>query len=342
MSKFKGDYMGFTYNGIHSSDLGIVRTSDGSRFNENLLPTSQDKTVQVPGRDGTYYFGSYYTQKPINVSFAFDALTEEQILYMQQVFGDKKPHGLVFDERPYKEYQAKVTGTATIKYIPFDEGDSGRLYKGEGTISFTCYQPMAVCKHKYLDDEYYQDFDNIEEWRAASGLLETQGKYDTFQFVDKYEDLDKESAPTEEIARLKTYNSGVEGADWVLKVNANNAKFRQMKLVVRDSNNKEYGSLFFKGCGVKSKQGFTDNALTFNSKTGLIEGWYENQNEGQNFKIKTGTIYNDCLRGGEFFKIPVNIRHNPVSNDEPVEIYFDIEGVSGGTGITLDYDYYYY
>jgi hypothetical protein len=39
MSEFKGDYMGFTYNGSHSSDLGIVRVSNGSRFDENLLPT---------------------------------------------------------------------------------------------------------------------------------------------------------------------------------------------------------------------------------------------------------------------------------------------------------------
>jgi hypothetical protein len=46
MSDFRGDYMGFTYGidpasgkPIHSSDLGIVRVSDGSRFNENLLPT---------------------------------------------------------------------------------------------------------------------------------------------------------------------------------------------------------------------------------------------------------------------------------------------------------------
>jgi hypothetical protein len=49
-AEFKGDYMGFSFgigekdaNGneklIHSSELGIVRTSDGSRFNENLLPT---------------------------------------------------------------------------------------------------------------------------------------------------------------------------------------------------------------------------------------------------------------------------------------------------------------
>jgi hypothetical protein len=33
------DYVGFTFNGVHSSSLGIVRTSEGSRFNENLLPT---------------------------------------------------------------------------------------------------------------------------------------------------------------------------------------------------------------------------------------------------------------------------------------------------------------
>jgi len=39
MSVLRGDYIGFSYNGIHSSDLGIVRVSEGSRFNENLLPT---------------------------------------------------------------------------------------------------------------------------------------------------------------------------------------------------------------------------------------------------------------------------------------------------------------
>ena len=66
------DYIGFTFNGIHSSELGIKRTSDGSRFNENLLPTSEDKTVQIPGGDGTYYFGSYYIQKQFDISFAFD------------------------------------------------------------------------------------------------------------------------------------------------------------------------------------------------------------------------------------------------------------------------------
>jgi hypothetical protein len=61
-------------------------------------------------------------------------LTEEQIVEIKRLFGDKKIHDLVFDEMPYKTYRAKVTGTATMKYIPFAEGNTNRLYKGEGTV----------------------------------------------------------------------------------------------------------------------------------------------------------------------------------------------------------------
>ena len=149
--RFQGDYMGFSYGTkadgtpMHSSDLGIVRVSDGSRFNENLLPTIQDKTVQIPGGDGTYYFGSYYTQRQFTIPFAFDDLSEEELANLKRHFGDKQVHDLIFDEAPYKTYRAKVTGTATIKYIPFAEGKNNRLYKGEGSIQFTCYEPFARC-----------------------------------------------------------------------------------------------------------------------------------------------------------------------------------------------------
>ena len=34
----KGDYIGFTFGDVHSSELGLVRVSDGSRYNEDLLP----------------------------------------------------------------------------------------------------------------------------------------------------------------------------------------------------------------------------------------------------------------------------------------------------------------
>lgn len=168
MAGIKGDYTGFTYNGVHSSELGITRVSDGSRYNENLLPTMQDKTVQVPGADGTYYFGSFYTQRQFNVSFAFDDLTEAQVARLKSHFGDKGVHDLIFDETPYKIWSAKVTGTATIKYLPFAEGETNRLYKGEGSIQFTCYKPYARCEKKSLAD--FAKWENIDEWAEASGL----------------------------------------------------------------------------------------------------------------------------------------------------------------------------
>lgn len=182
MAAQKGDYIGFTYNGTHSSKLGIVRTSDGSRFNTNLLPTMQDKTVTVPGRDGSYYFGSTYTQRQFSISFAYDSLTEKQFAEIRRVFGDKGVHDLIFDETPYKVYSAKVTGTATLKHIPFSEGEDNRLYKGEGTIQFTCYYPFARCRYiakgEYMDIPEYSGLTNeekeerIEEWWEASRIGE--------------------------------------------------------------------------------------------------------------------------------------------------------------------------
>lgn len=145
-------YTGFTFNGKHSSEFNIKRTSDGDRYNENLLPTIQDKTVQIPGADGTYFYGSYFTQRIFNVSFAFDSLTEGQLAALKAHFGDKKIHELIFDETPYKKYRAKVTGSATFKYIPFAEGVTNRVYKGEGTLQFTAYDPYACSVHKYLNE----------------------------------------------------------------------------------------------------------------------------------------------------------------------------------------------
>jgi hypothetical protein len=55
------DFLAFSFNGKHSwDDFGIYRVSDGNRYNENLSPTLTDKTAEVPGGDGMYYFGTYH------------------------------------------------------------------------------------------------------------------------------------------------------------------------------------------------------------------------------------------------------------------------------------------
>ena len=276
---FKGDYLGFTYNGVHSSTLGIVRTSDGSRFNENLLPTMQDKTVQVPGGDGTYYFGSYYTQRPFNVSFAFDSLTEQQVVELKSHFGDKKIHDLIFDETPYKVYRAKVTGTATMKYIPFNEGEGKkRIYKGEGTIQFTCYFPFAKSKYKCLNDS---DDLNKEEWKDASRMKDSNLGYNNYNN-----------------GVIKLYNPGDLEADFLLTLKFNNNKIPATGIGL--VNNTE-AQLNWEEI---SAQGY-DTHIVINSKLNLIEGYQEKTANNKNYLKKTGNIYNKHITSGQFFKIPV-------------------------------------
>ena len=59
------DFTGFTFDGVHSSELNILRVSDGDRYNEDILPEFEDKTVETNGKDGVYYYGSFYSSRNI-------------------------------------------------------------------------------------------------------------------------------------------------------------------------------------------------------------------------------------------------------------------------------------
>jgi len=61
MSVYSGDFLGFQLGDIHSSQLNITRVSNSNRYTENLTPNFIDTTVQVPGKDGTYYWDTFYT-----------------------------------------------------------------------------------------------------------------------------------------------------------------------------------------------------------------------------------------------------------------------------------------
>lgn len=253
MSAQKGDFISFSFNGVHSSELGIIRTSDGSRFNENLLPTIQDKTVQVPGGDGTYFFGSYYTQRQFNVPIAFDSLTEEQVRRLYFHFGDKQIHELIFDERPYKVYMAKINGTPQIKTICF-EVEGQRIYKGEGTLNFICYYPFAKSRFKYLDEytvdsilEWDEEFNNKDEWSVASGM-KNNAKDEGYDVLNN--------------GVFKAFNAGDIESDFKIYYPVNTTG-RMISLNNMDAA-LEFSTL--------TKQG-NDTYVCFNSKTNLLEGY---------------------------------------------------------------------
>ena len=189
-----GDFLGFSFDGMHCSRLGITRVSDGDRYNETLVPEFEDKMVTVPGKDGSYYFGSNYTNKPLSISFSFDSMTESQFRQLRKLFGTKRICTLVFDERPYKTYMAKISTPPQLNYICFDEpkkelvearqgiriidrdinprweevtpykytGERERIYKGEGTIEFIIMNPYAKEQFKILDA--YGNFDFYNGW----------------------------------------------------------------------------------------------------------------------------------------------------------------------------------
>ena len=167
------DFIGFTYNNKHSYNyFKIYRTSDGDRYNDNLIPPMADKSVDVPGNDGQYYFNTYHKNREFQIQIAFDELTEEKYREMRQWLDGKWIHDLIFDEAPYKVYSAKITGTPQLKTICFDK-DGQRIYKGEGTVQFTCYYPYAhTPKTSTVDGRILDNYTdaNQTEWAAASEL----------------------------------------------------------------------------------------------------------------------------------------------------------------------------
>ena len=297
--ELKGDFIGFSFNGYRSEDLGIVRVSDGSRYTEDLLPTAQDKTVQVPGGDGFYYFGSDYTQKPFTIPIAFDGLTEKQFRELQQVFGTKELGKLVFDERPYKYYMVK-SSKPQLKYICFGK-EGERIYKGEGTLTFTAYYPFAKSIFKFLN-EYGNK--NKDEWKEASGMKAEKGTYDTVS----------------DNGSISVYNAGDLETDFILKFDlpVDNTSISDIKITLSKENvGKVEAFLDLKGFSKKN----TDTGFQINTKTNLIEGF--------NAEGLTGTLYNENIIQGDFFKIP------------PREEGYRIS-VTGATPIEIVYDYIYY
>jgi predicted phage tail component-like protein len=165
------DYTAFSFNGKHSfEDFGLIRVSDGSRYAINLTPTLNDKTADVPGRDGMYFFGTNYKQKDFAINFVFDGLTHKQLTDMELWLDGKDLHPLWFAEEPYKVYMAKVTGTPQIKALPFDQEyiKDGvtrikRIFKGEGSVNFTAYNPVArTPDYIEVEEKFYYCLNNIK------------------------------------------------------------------------------------------------------------------------------------------------------------------------------------
>ena len=196
------DLTGFKFGDYHSSQFGLIRVSNGSRYNEYLLPTLKNTTTDVPGMEGTLYFGTQKTTRSFQVDMAFDSLTEEDIRDIREWLTGA--HSLIFDERPYIQYMCILNSAPQLKYLTFEENGE-RIYKGELSVNFVSYLPYgySIDGKKFIDD--FLD-ENFEEWSNASHLAyknfyegETLHTYDKFEGNNVY-----------------VYNGGDVEADYVL------------------------------------------------------------------------------------------------------------------------------
>lgn len=196
------DLTGFKFGDYHSSQFGLIRVSNGSRYNEYLLPTLKNTTTDVPGMEGTLYFGTQKTTRSFQVDMAFDSLTEEDIRDIREWLTGA--HSLIFDERPYIQYMCILNSAPQLKYLTFEENGE-RIYKGELSVNFVSYLPYgySIDEKKFIDD--FLD-ENFEEWSNASHLAyknfyegETLRTYDKFEGNNVY-----------------VYNGGDVEADYVL------------------------------------------------------------------------------------------------------------------------------
>lgn len=188
---FQGPFLGFTYNGRHSSELGIVRINTGNRAEMPLSPSFKDSTAEVPGGKGLYYFNTQIQQRQFTINFAYDDLAEEDVRELREWLNPLEQGELIFDEEPYKAYIVKPNTQPKLSYLVFDREittetfklyepstvkSSGRLYKGEGAIGLTAYYPYAKAPSKELS--YYDPntkkggFGSQDEWIIASGMDE--------------------------------------------------------------------------------------------------------------------------------------------------------------------------
>lgn len=357
-----GDFLGFTFGGYHSSDLGITRVSGGDRYNEQLHPEIKDRTAEVPGLNGEYYFGSNFGSRQFDIEIAYDSLTEEQFKNLRRVFGTRDIKELIFDERPYKKYLAKLESPIELSYVCFDEpgytwqkiptgideetgelnymqGVSGdyeykayndttrRVYKGEGKISFICYFPFAKSVYKQLP---LADIES--DWAISSGILSAQA----YASVDKYTILNPPAEGEEQqepvLHGFTLYNPGDIETGFRMYIPADLLSTATIITYIEVLDQRS-ATLYLKAAEIKDG----DVGILIDTNNNLIVGVSSapvgpHPITGEYTYTTSGNIYNEIIQAGYFFKIQLT-RLNTTDK-------IQIEG--GGEGIQIFYDYLYF
>ena len=208
MLNLEGGYLGFTFDGRHSSEFGLLVVSDGSRYHQNLSSEFSDTVVQVPGRNGGYYFGTQLGMRNFDINCVFDDMSTHTLHELQRWLYPNKVGWLIFDETPYKKYLVKISGIISPSFVPFDKYKDIKNYKfrdeilkGELNISFFSFEEYAYENEEYELPAIVEN-EIIEQQVIDSGLIPNNYSHEGIYFSN--EEI-SEITPT---SGFELYNAG--------------------------------------------------------------------------------------------------------------------------------------
>lgn len=325
------DFTGFYFDNIHSSTYGLVRTSDGDRYKDGLIPEFEDYEIERVGGDGDLYEGRRYKKTSFTIPVAFDHMTEQQFRDLRKWLGGDELKEFRFDERPYKAYWAKVASRPSLEYVCFMElkddainrDDKERIYKGEGEIEFIAYDPFGYCNDNSWEltpngrqetggtnwqqiNETYVPFTivdlNVDEWGEVSGLKNDLENYNEFvreEGIDNYN------------YTASLYNPGDFDADFQLLISLGgdgDSTFSQEEITITITQEDKRTDFVFKLTGLKNS-----NRILLNTKNHSLIVYDEEDNKSLRYDLIKSTDWQKIPQGESTMKITCNLSSlNPI------------------------------
>lgn len=134
---------GFTYNGKHSSSMGVYFIPDATERGDQYADY-EVLDFERAWRPGGEYFHTRVKTRVFNLSCYYEDITIAQKEAIIRWLDRRTEGDLIFDERPYATYFVRPTKKIEFKdYLQRDGITNADRYSGTFTIVLSAYDPFA-------------------------------------------------------------------------------------------------------------------------------------------------------------------------------------------------------
>lgn len=294
MLNLKGEYLGFTFNGHHSSEYGLVVVSDGDRYHQTLSSNFSDTIVSVPGKNGGYYFGTQLQMKDFTIRCAYDEMTSNMMHRIQNWLYPNQVGWLIFDETPYKKYKVKISNVPEFSFVPFDDFKNiGRytiqkeILKGELQIQFFSFDEYGYENESYELPEITSS-QTIKQLDIDSGLIPKNYSHDGICLPHQY--LPIISNETNFNFYIYNAGNGIASADFYFSINSNQITDNDPLTFFNYENGESY--IIKNPIELVKKHGITNAELPVTYKIKILGSKKEVWLDVNDISINIGACYN--------------------------------------------------